>query len=147
MVHPLRVSSALAVLVAATLLPCGVAIAQRAEDRKPSLSFRLTPPLGFTPLRVRVVVEVRGGADDYAEFYCPSVEWDWGDGTISESGEDCNPYEPGKSVIKRRYSVEHLFRQAGGYRVTFRLKQKEKVIASSSGNVQVRAGVRDGFGD
>jgi hypothetical protein len=50
-------------------------------------------------------------------------------------------------VIKRRYSVEHTFRQAGGYRVTFRLKQKDKVIASSSGNVQVRAGVRDGFGD
>lgn len=89
---------------------------------------------------------MRGGADDYEDFYCPSVEWDWGDGTISESGEDCDPYEAGRSTIKRRYAVEHTFRQAGSYKVGFRLKQKGKVTASSSGNVQVRAGMRDGFG-
>ena len=146
MVQTRRLPCALLVLVMATLLTTRLAAGQKAEDRKPSLSFRLTPNLGFTPLRVRVAVELRGGADDYEEFYCPSVEWDWGDGTISESGEDCNPYEAGKSAIKRRYTVEHTFRQAGSYKVAFRLKQKGKVTASSSGSVQVRAGMRDGFG-
>ena len=146
MVHRVRVPSALLVLVATLFLPLQAGAAQKAEDRKPSLSFRLTPNLGFTPLRVRVAVEVRGGADDFEEFYCPTVEWDWGDGTVSESGEDCDPYEAGKSSIRRRYAVEHTFRQAGAYRVVFRLKQRSRVIASSSGTVQVRAGMRDGFG-
>jgi hypothetical protein len=118
---------------------------QRGEDRKPSLALRATPPVGFSPLRVRTVVDVRGGADDYADFYCPSIEWDWGDGTVSESSEDCEPYEAGKSAIRRRFSAEHIFRQSGMYQVFFRLKQRDKTIAASSGNITVRAGVRDEF--
>ena len=124
--------------------PAGVA-AQRPDAGKPSLAFKATPPVGFSPLRVRIVVDVRGGADDYAEFYCPSVEWDWGDGTVSESSEDCEPYEAGKSAIKRRFSSEHTFRSAGTYRIYFRLKQRDKTIAAANGNIQVRAGARDEF--
>jgi hypothetical protein len=116
------------------------------EDKKPSLTLKATPPLGFSPLRVRVVVDVRGGPDDYADFYCPTIEWDWGDGTISESSEDCEPYEAGRSEIKRRFSTDHVYRQSGAYRVLFRLKQKSKVIATSSSNVQVRSGMREEFG-
>jgi hypothetical protein len=124
----------------------GTSAAQRAEDRKPTLAFRATPPVGFSPLRVRLVIDVRGGADDYAEFYCPSIEWDWGDGTISESSEDCDPYEAGKSTIKRRFSAEHVFRSSGAYQIFFRLKQKDKTVATANGNIQVRAGARDEFG-
>jgi hypothetical protein len=103
--------------------------------------------VGFSPLRVRLVVDVKGGADDYDEFYCPGIEWVWGDGTESESSEDCEPYQAGVSTIKRRFTAEHVFRQAGTYRVFFRLKQKDKIVAASSANVQVRAGVREDFGD
>lgn len=122
--------------------------AQRAsaDDKKPSLSLRATPPVGFSPLRVRVVVDVRGGADDYADFYCPSIEWDWGDGTVSEASSDCEPYEAGKSSIQRRWTSDHIYRQSGGYKIMFRLKQKNKAIAVSSAQVQVRAGMREGFG-
>ena len=122
--------------------------AQRAaaDDKKPSLSLRATPPVGFSPLRVRVVVDVRGGADDYADFYCPSIEWDWGDGTVSEASSDCDPYEAGKSSIQRRWTSDHIYRQSGGYKIMFRLKQKNKAIAVSSAQVQVRAGMREGFG-
>ena len=130
-------------LAAVFLLSSAAPEAQRAEDRKPSLSLRATPPVGFSPLRVRVVVEVRGGADDYAEFYCPETEWDWGDGTVSESSEDCDPYEAGKSTIKRRFSAEHVFRSSGDYQIYFRLKQKDKTIAGTSVAIKVRAGVRD----
>jgi hypothetical protein len=122
--------------------------AQRAgaDDKKPSLSLRATPPVGFSPLRVRVVVDVRGGADDYADFYCPSIEWDWGDGTVSEASSDCEPYEAGKSSIQRRWTADHVYRQSGGYKIMFRLKQKNKAIAASTAHVQVRAGMREGFG-
>lgn len=131
----------------AVALSSGVAAdAQRdSADRKPSLSLRATPPVGFSPLRVRVVVDVRGGSDDFADFYCPTIEWEWGDGTVSENAEDCDPYQPGKSTIRRRFSAEHVYRQAGSHRLFFRLKQGNKTIAASSGNIQVRAGLRDGF--
>jgi hypothetical protein len=112
-----------------------------AEAKKPSLSLRVTPPVGFAPLKTRLVVDVRNGDDDYEDFYCPTIEWDWGDGTVSANAEDCDPYEAGKSAIKRRFATEHTFRQPGAYRVVFRLKQKDRVVGMSSVNVQVRAGL------
>jgi hypothetical protein len=148
MTHPRRAICTLAAVLACTVPSARAWSAQRDEggDKKPSLALRATPPVGFSPLRVRVVVDVRGGADDYADFYCPSIEWDWGDGTVSEARSDCDPYEAGKSSIQRRWSAEHVFRQAGGYKIVFRLKQKTKAIAAGSANVQVRAGMREGFG-
>jgi hypothetical protein len=115
------------------------------DDKRPSLSLKATPPVGFSPLRVHLVVDVRGGADDYAEFYCAGVEWDWGDGTVSESSSDCDPYEAGKSTIRRRFTAEHVYRQEGGYKVVFRLKQKSRQVGAATTSVQVRAGSSDGF--
>jgi hypothetical protein len=111
------------------------------EAKKPSLSLKITPPVGFAPLKTRLVVDVRNGADDYEDFYCPTIEWDWGDGTVSANSEDCDPYESGKSAIKRRFTTEHTFRQPGAFRVAFRLKQKDRVVGTSTVNVQVRTGL------
>ena len=147
MIHPRRALSLLAVLVIALASGSAFGAQRGGDDKKPSLSLRATPPVGFSPLRVRLVVDVKGGSDDYADFYCPSIEWDWGDGTVSGNSEDCDPYQAGKSTIKRRYSIEHVFRQPGTFQVFFRLKQRDRVIAASSSNVQVRAGVRDEFGN
>ena len=140
-----RVSCTLAAVFVLASTSGSAGAAQRAEDPKPSLSFTATPQAGFSPLRVRVVIDVRGGADNYAEFYCPSIEWDWGDGTISESSEDCDPYVAERSPIRRRFSAEHVFRSAGTYRVYFRLKQRVKSIDTANGNIEVRAGVRVEF--
>ena len=118
---------------------------QQAEPKKPSLSLKATPPVGFTPLRVVVTVDVKDGSDDYADFYCAGVEWDWGDGTISENSSDCDPYEPGKSTIRRRFTADHIYRQPGQFKLVFKLKQKTKQVAAVSTNVQVRGGVGDGF--
>jgi hypothetical protein len=137
----------LALVAACTAAPLVYGDVYAEEDKKPSLSLKANPPVGFSPLRVRLVVDLRGGPDDYSEFYCAGIVWAWGDGTESESSEDCEPYQAGVSTIKRRFSTEHVFRQAGSYRVSFRLKQRDKVVASSSVSVQVRAGVRDGFGN
>lgn len=133
--------------VVAALGVCLVAVlhGQQTEPRKPSLSLKATPPVGFTPLRVVVAVDVKDGSDDYPDFYCAGVEWDWGDGTISENSSDCDPYEAGKSTIRRRFTADHIYRQQGQFKVTFKLKQKTKQVAAASTNVQVRGGVGDGF--
>lgn len=117
--------------------------ARQDERKKPSVSLKATPPIAFSPAKVRVVAEIRGGADDYQEYYCPTVEWDWGDGTVSENTEDCNPYEAGKTTIRRRFSTDHTYRMAGNYKVFFRLKQKARTVAAASATVQVRPGLRD----
>lgn len=96
-------------------------------------------------MRVRVAVDVRGGPDDYQDFYCPTIEWNWGNGTISESSEDCAPYEAGTSTIRRRFTAEYVYRQSGSYQIAFRLKQGSKAVAVATATVQVRGGARDGF--
>ena len=146
MPDPRRVCCTVTAVLAALLQAGPGAQTQQAEARKPSLSVRVMPPVGFTPLRVRAAAELREGSDDYEDYYCATVEWDWGDGTVSENSSDCDPYAAGKSTIQRRYSADHIYRQAGAYRVLFRLKQKTKVVGSTSTNIQVRSGAGEGFG-
>jgi hypothetical protein len=99
----------------------------------------------MSPSRVVLTAELIGGANDLEEFYCPTVEWDWGDGTQSEASSDCEPYEAGKSEIKRRYTVSHVFR-AGMFKVSLRLKRRDKAISSATVSIQVRPGIRDNGG-
>jgi hypothetical protein len=138
-----------AFLIVTILAAAPVAAAQSspaAKPKKPSISLRATPAMSFSPSRVAFLAELRGGSDDYADFYCATVEWDWGDGTRSESSTDCDPYEQGTSEIRRRFAMEHRFETAGEYRVLFRLKQGNKVVGSGNTMVRVRPGARD-FGD
>lgn len=116
---------------------------QRKEVKKPSLSLKASPTIVFSPARVVVTAELKGGADDSAELYCPSLEWDWGDGTRSESGTDCEPYEAGKSTIQRRYTTSHTYNIAGNYRVQLRLKRGSKTVLGGHVSVQVKPGLRD----
>ncbi len=134
-----RVASA---LVCAFTIAAGVAVT--ADKTKPSISLKASPTTGFAPTRVVMTAEIKGGTDDFAEFYCPSVEWVWGDDTKAESKVDCDPYEAGKSEIKRRYVFDRVFQTPGNFRVEFRLKQKDKVVGSGSTTVTIRPGIRDG---
>jgi len=113
------------------------------DNRRPQVRLRAQPVIAMAPARVVLTAELVGGANDFEEFYCPAIEWEWGDGTQSESSSDCAPYEAGKSEIKRRYTVEHVFR-AGVYRVMFHLKRRDKSVGAASVNIQVRPGLRDG---
>jgi hypothetical protein len=107
---------------------------------RPKFALRAQPPVGTTPQRVVLTAELTGGADDFEEYYCPTIEWDWGDDTKSESTIDCDPYEAGKSQIKRRFTVEHVFRRPGAFKLFIRLKRGGKVVALASTTVQVRSG-------
>src|SRR5262245_19193409 len=98
---------------------------QSPDARRPKVTLKAQPVIAMSPARIVLTAELQGGSNDFEDFYCPTVEWDWGDGTQSESTSDCVPYEPGKSEIKRRFTVEHVFR-AGVYRVIFKLKRRDK---------------------
>lgn len=136
---------------AAILMPSGMAAdgetfsaGQDAQGKgRPKAALRVNPALIFPPARVVATAELTGGANDYQEYYCPKIEWDWGDNTQSESGEDCDPYEAGKSEIRRRYSADHNYRHdpmggGGSYDVTFRMKQGSKVVLSLRQTIKVQ---------
>ena len=134
---------ALPAILCASALAVSVDGAGPDKKAKPSISVKVSPIVGFSPARMVLTAELKGGADDYEEFYCATVEWDWGDDTRSESKTDCDPYEAGKSAIKRRFTIDHTYNVSGDYRVEFRLKQKDKIVARGSTDVKVRPGVRD----
>ncbi|MBI3493019.1 MAG: hypothetical protein HY047_14755 [Acidobacteria bacterium] len=113
------------------------------DARRPKLILKAQPVISLSPSRVVLTAELVGGANDFEEYYCPTVAWEWGDGTQSEATTDCAPYEPGKSEIKRRFTVEHVFR-TGNYRVNFFLKRRDKSVGMASVTIQVRPGLRDG---
>jgi len=114
------------------------------DAKRPQMRLKAQPVVSITPARVVLTAELVGGDDDYEEYYCPTTEWDWGDGTHSESTTDCAPYEAGKSEIKRRFTVEHVFRRPENYRVTFRLKRRDKQVGQATTQIQVRPGMPEG---
>lgn len=138
-----HVAGVIAVLVAATLQ---AAPSQAPKPKGTSLSIRVSPQIVFSPARVVATAELKDVDDASGEFYCPALEWEWGDGTTSEATFDCEPFEAGRSEIKKRYVSEHTYQTAGRYRLQLRLKRQQKTILASSTSVQVRPGVRDGFG-
>jgi hypothetical protein len=109
------------------------------DARRPRLTLKAQPTVAIAPARVVLQAELAGGANDFEEYYCPTVDWDWGDGTESESTSDCQPYQAGKTEIKRRFTVEHVFR-AGSHHISFRLKRNDKVLTSASVSIQVQPG-------
>jgi hypothetical protein len=115
--------------------------AREQGNKKPSLSLKASPSISFAPARVVVVAEVKGGVNDDEEFYCPTVEWEWGDFTQSVVEADCEPFSPGKSEIKRRYTVEHQFKNPGSFKIVLRLKKGSKVVGQGTAQVQVRPGL------
>ena len=145
----MRIPTATVSMVSA--LTCSLALSAGAllansDKSKPSVSVKANPAVGFAPTRVVMTVELKGGVNDYADYYCPAVEWQWGDDTRAESKEDCDPYEAGRSEIKRRYVFDRVFDTPGDYRIEFRLKQKDKVVGAGSTTVRIRPGLRDGGG-
>ena len=127
-------------------LPLMLALALSGGDdkqKRPKLSVKANPSMAVSPARVVASADLSGGPDDFEEFYCVAVEWDWGDDTRSNNSADCDPYEPGKSQIKRRFTSEHVYRTAGDYRIQFRLKKLNKALAAATTSVKVRPGIGD----
>jgi hypothetical protein len=142
MKHKSGVAQAVVLASSALLVIPATALQAREQgNKKPSLALKATPAVSFAPARVVVVAEVKGGSNDYEDFYCPSIEWEWGDLTTSTAETDCEPYVAGKSEIRRRYTVEHQFKNPGGFKIVLRLKKGTKVVGTANAMVQVRAGL------
>lgn len=110
---------------------------------KPKAALRVNPSLIFPPARIVATAELTEGANDFQDYYCPKIEWIWGDGTQSESGEDCEPYEAGKSEIRRRYTADHNYQSEpmsgpASYDVIFRMKQGSKTVLSLRQTIKVQ---------
>jgi len=138
------VARALALAVGASLVVASHAALQAREQggsKKPSLTLKASPSVSFAPARIVLAAELKGGENDLEEFYCPRVEWEWGDFTNSVDEPDCDPYAPGKSEVKRRYTVEHQFKTPGSFKIVLRLKKGSRIVASANTQVQVREGL------
>ena len=110
---------------------------------KPKATLRVNPTLVFPPARVVATAELTEGANDFQDYYCPKIEWIWGDETQKESSEDCDPYEAGKSEIRRRYSADHTYRRdpmgaTANYELIFRMKQGSKIVLSLRQTIKVQ---------
>lgn len=116
----------------------GIVRVELAQDDDARLRLRATPRVAFAPASILFVGELRGGPDDNEELYCATVEWDWGDDTISASTPDCDPFEPGVSRVRRRFSVRHNYDYGGRYEVRLNLKQRDDVVISARTRVEVR---------
>jgi hypothetical protein len=128
-----------ATLHATPTVGSGLAALDDDEDGEaPKLSLRASPKVGFAPAEILFIAELRGGDDDYEDYYCATLEWDWDDDTRSQSTPDCEPYEPGVSEIRRRFSMRHSFDRGGSYDVRFFLKQRDDRVASARTKVELR---------
>jgi len=114
------------------------------DAKRPKIRVRAQPQVVMAPARITLTAELQGGADDFEEYYCAGIEWDWGDDTSSESTTDCEPYDAGKSQIKRRYTVQHQFRRQGSYKIYFHLKNKDRILGSGTTTLLVQPGASSG---
>ncbi len=107
---------------------------------EPELTLRASPQVGLAPLEILFIAQLRGGSDDYEEFYCAAIEWDWDDDTRSSTTPDCDPYEPGQSKIRRRFSIRHEFEYPGRYTIRVFLRKSGEVVATARTVLELRGG-------
>ena len=103
--------------------------------KKPRLGLRATPPMAFPPASILVVAQLVGG-DEHEDYYCPGLEWDWGDGNRSAQESDCDPFGP-ESTLERRFSARHAYRSPGSYSVRLTLRRASRTVAVASVGVLV----------
>ena len=115
--------------------------ADGARLRKPRLDVRATPRVAFSPAYVLLTAELVGG-DEIEDYYCPGLEWNWGDGNRSLHESDCPPFEPGRE-FERRFTAQHGYRQAGDYEIKVTLRRANRSVAVASARVNVRPGLGD----
>ena len=124
--------TAVAVLSCAGLATAG----DSGKPKRPQLDLRATPRIAFSPVEILLTGQLKGGAE-LEEFYCPGLEWEWGDGTRSEHESDCAPYESG-AALERFFSARHAYASPGAYNVRLTLRRANRTVAVASVAVNVQ---------
>ncbi len=132
-----------AFLAVSAPLPSGPSQKPAAPQRG-SLSLRPSATVAVAPAQVRVTGYLRGSVTDDETYYCPTVRWEWGDGTASEETSDCQPFEANKSDVRRSFMAEHTYRTGGQYTVTLILKKARKVVARAVAWLSIGASSDEG---
>jgi hypothetical protein len=81
------------------------------------------------------------GGDDLEEFYCPALEWEWGDGGRSAQEGDCPPFDS-DTKMARRFSARHAYREAGAYEIRLTLRRANRAV--TAGSITIHVGDQDG---
>lgn len=118
-------------------------IAGAAGPRRPRVEVRATPRMAFPPVSVLVVAQLVGG-DEHEDFYCPDVEWDFGDGSRSAQQADCEPFMDGMS-LERNFMARHAYLRSGDYEVRVTLRRASRALAVATTRVTVHAGAALGY--
>ena len=106
------------------------------KAKRPQLDLRASPRVAFSPVEILLTGQLRGGAE-LEEFYCPGLEWDWGDGTRSAYESDCAPFDSG-AALERFFSARHAYRAPGAYNVRLTLRRANRTVAVASVAVSVQ---------
>jgi hypothetical protein len=123
-------------VAAAVLLFAGLAAAgEAARLKRPRLGLRASPRVAFSPVEILAIAELRGG-QDIEEYYCPGLEWDWGDGSRSAHESDCAPFQAG-TTLDRFFTARHSFRAPGAYSVRLTLRRADRTVAVATVPVTV----------
>ena len=131
----MRFGSALVpLLVVALAAPATAGVARGAK--KPRLDLRASPRIALPPVDVLVVAELVGG-DEIEDFYCPAIEWEWGDGNRSAHEADCPPFRAGMTMA-RLHSASHAYRRPGAYSIRVTLRRVGRALAAATTQVDIR---------
>src|SRR5512143_1828334 len=120
--HGAWVTGALLVFFADT----GAGAARAGDEARPHVALRATPRRAFPPANVLAVAELKGRPGE--DFYCPGIEWEWGDGSRSASEGDCPPYHEGAEV-ERFYSARHAYGAPGTYDLKLTMRRAHRTLA------------------
>jgi hypothetical protein len=129
----MKLAPALVTFLAVALAAPGFA---ETKLKRPRLDVRASPRIAMSPARVVVTVELVGG-DDVEDYYCPGLQWEWGDGSRSFQESDCEPFQEG-AAVERRYSASHFYGSPGDYNIRVTLSRSDRTLASNSARVMVR---------
>lgn len=102
---------------------------------RPHLELRVTPPAAFSPATVLVVARLVGG-EDAEDFYCPALEWDFGDGSRSTREGDCPPFDD-DTQMARLFSLRYRYQAAGEYQIRLTLRRAGRTVVSASAPIKV----------
>ncbi len=116
----------------------GKADTGKPQAGKPHLEMRASPRTAFPPVNVFLVAELKGGRA-VEDFYCPGLDWDWGDGTRSSEEGDCPPYQDGVE-LQRFFSAHHAYGAPGTYQVKLTMRRASRTVAEASVPVNVLGG-------
>jgi hypothetical protein len=104
-----------------------------AKDKKTmTVGLRALPRVAAAPVSVTFNVDLAGGVDAQP---CPTLEWEWGDGTRFEQEDACEapePGEPARADAAQHFTASHEYRRAARPKVTLTVRQEGRILGHAS---------------